>query len=125
MRVPQPAEGQEGIIVKEVRCTFYLRKPLGGGYEYLLLHFPAYGNIGDFVTENPPLVGDLVPLRDTDGRFDGTVRVLDRQWGHNQYGSANWPITEPRPVQPDMLSIVVEEAEGIFRDEVARKEEEE
>lgn len=108
-----------------VRCTFYLRTNAGEGqYRYEAFRVRSYDNSGDLIIENPPLVGDLVPLEDQyDGRR-GQYRVIERSWSYNQYGSVNWPVTSVRSEMPDMLTVVVVEDEGPFRNEANIGEEE-
>jgi hypothetical protein len=108
-----------------VHCSFYLRTDAGGGqYHYTRFSIPGYINDGGLLTENVPLVGDLVGLNDQYDDRNGQYRVIERSWGHNQYGSVNWPVTSMQAEQPDMLTIIVVEDDGPFRNEANTGEEE-
>lgn len=63
-----------------------------------------------------PLVGDLIGLWGVEGGHS-MYRVLERAWHHPQWGSANWPYGKDKPVAGPMVHVIVEVAEGPFRNE--------
>lgn len=97
------------------RCTFHLRTAVEGGYRYdqISVAAPESGNLR---TPYPPAVGDVVCLS-LDQGAPGTYVVVARQWMHPAYGSMAWPAGQMRPSGGPMLTIVVEPADGVFRDE--------
>lgn len=107
--------------MNKVRCMFYLRIDDGNGaFHYNQIEVDSWNRDGALHTEHPPLKDDILWLVDRVSRKRHTVRVLERSWAHNQYGSANWPVTETEPMMPDILDILVVPAEGMFRNESSR-----
>lgn len=84
----------------------YVRTPVEGGY-----HYDAIGPNKMF-TAFPPAVGDLFSLPDDPRMF----RVIDRHWEHAMSGSPMWRADGDD--QRTMLKLILEEATGLFMDEV-------
>lgn len=102
------------------RCGFYIRTvvstdPLLYEYEKVALNGPQ--GTGNLVTSTPPAIGDLIHLWDTYKKTGGTFRVLERSWGHAEYGSVTWPYGEPEPKEGPLLHIIVEKSKGPFVNE--------
>ncbi|MFF4689851.1 hypothetical protein [Streptomyces sp. NPDC001307] len=76
-------------------------------------------------TPYPPQVGDLVHLWDAIEQRGGMHEVLARQWLHSSYGLVNWPLLEKQPTVGPLLELIVEPAEGVFRDQAPRPDDEE
>lgn len=94
------------------RCTFYTRTPVGDGSacRYKTIRVSGWSGEGDVCTPHPPAVGDFVSLSGS------TYRVVERAWVFPVYGSAAWP-SGPTPLEGSWLQIMLETAEGLFRDE--------
>lgn len=107
-----------------VRCTFYIRTPapLPGEYYYERVDLATRHN-GELHTPHPPDVGDLIHLWDTVTNRGGTHKVIARRWLHSAYQSANWPAEAAEPLVGAVLEVIVEPADGPFRDQVLRPEE--
>jgi hypothetical protein len=91
----------------------YLRTPVEGGYYYN----PA-GPTAPMFTDFPPAVGDLLSLPDDRRVF----RVLARHWEHAHTGSMTARTDGDR--QRTRLTLLLEEAGGLFVDEVSQPDEE-
>lgn len=107
--------------MKPVVCSFYIRTPAGDGqfhYEHVNISSPHYD--GKMHTPYPPQAGDLIHLWDTIKKQGGTYEVIARQWLHSSYGSTNWPPLEQQPTVGPLLDVIVELAEGVFRNEAPR-----
>jgi hypothetical protein len=108
----------------DVRCNFYRRTPVTDGrYRYDFIQHGDHAGDGFLRTPHPPLVGDLINLYDPQAKTAGTYRVIERSWTHSAWGSPNGPYGEPRPHVGPILDVVVETAEGVFRDEAPLEEE--
>lgn len=105
--------------MSDPRCSFYLRTAVGDGrYRYTRISIANQAGNGYIVTPTPPVVGDLIYLRDQiEGGPSGTFRVVERSWVHSSWGSHDWPYTEPQPLVGPMLDLIVEAAEGPFANE--------
>jgi hypothetical protein len=106
------------------QVAFKVRYPAGDGlyrFEWVDIHTP--GGAGHHPMEHPPLIGDLVilPTRRPGGEppLEGgpVFRVIDRMWGHSEYGSAHWPYGANSPVAGPLLEIIVEPARGLYADQ--------
>lgn len=84
----------------------YVRTAVEGGY-----HYESIGPDHMF-TNFPPAVGDLLSLPDDPRVF----RVIDRHWEHARIGSSRWRADGDE--QRTLLKLVLEEATGMFVDEV-------
>ncbi len=101
-----------------VLCRFYVRSPAGDGqFRYESVEVGNRAGDGRLPTPHPPLPGDLVFLWDTTEKKGGQFRVIERAWSHASWGSVNWPHSETMPVHGPSLDIIVEAADGLFRDE--------
>lgn len=99
-------------------CAFTVRQPAEHGqFRYERIWVDGRDGDGRIHTAHPPVVGDIVGLRDRFTGRDGMFEVVMRQWSHPQYLSAAWPNGERRPNIGPMVDIVVIPAEGVFRDE--------
>lgn len=100
---------------RPARCSFYVRTAARGGftYEHVSLDLPA-GEVR-LSLDHPPAVGDLVDLP------GGVYRVAERAWRYSQYGSGDWPRLERHAKVGPMLDLIVDRAEGPFRDEVEQE----
>ncbi|MET7477984.1 hypothetical protein ABZT17_26960 [Streptomyces sp. NPDC005648] len=111
--------------MKPVVCSFYIRTPAESGqFYYDRVNVGSYHGDGKLHTPQPPQVGDLLHLWDTVKRDGGTYVVLARQWLYSSYGSTNWPVLEQQPTVGPLLEVIVEPAEGVFRDQALRPDEE-
>lgn len=111
--------------MKPVVCSFSIRTPADHGlyrYERVNIASPHYD--GKMHTPYPPTVGDLIHLWDTINKAGGTYQVLARQWLHSSYGSTNWPLLEQQPTVGPLLEVIVEPAEGVFRNEAPAHDDE-
>ncbi|WP_019059995.1 hypothetical protein [Streptomyces prunicolor] len=106
------------------RCSFYERTPVEGGYRYEKISIKSPRGDTHMVTGHPPLVGDLIYLRDMVKERGGQFRVIDRSWLHSSWGSTSWPYDQPASSVGPLLDIVVEATEGPFVNEVPGVEEE-
>lgn len=103
------------------RCMFAVRVPAGDGkfwYQRIDIASPS-ASVG-IEMAYPPAVGDLITLWDRRGpQPEGgpIFRVTDRLWSHASWGSANWPYGKNEPSEGPMVDIIVEPAEGPYRDE--------
>jgi hypothetical protein len=72
----------------------------------------------------PPVIGDLIILQDAYEEIEGgpVFRVVDRQWAHSQYRSPDWPYDAPEPREGPLLDVIVEPAEGVYRNEQPESE---
>lgn len=94
-----------------------IRTPVPGGYRYT----PGGISVppgGEWLTDHPPLVGDHLFVQDHSTREWANCRVVERSWSLAQYGSSDWRLGEPRPTEPSRLTLIVEAADGPYRDEV-------
>lgn len=100
-------------------CRFYIRAAAGDDqFRYESIHCSCSRFDGRIPTPHPPLPGDLISLWDSLEKKGGMFRVIERSWHHASYGSVNWPYTENLPVEGPGMDIIVEPAEGVFRNEV-------
>jgi len=112
--------------MKPVVCSFYIRTPAGDSqFQYESVNIGSPHGDGKMHTPYPPAVGDLIHLRDTIKQSGGTYEVIIRQWLHSSYGSTNWPVLEQQPTVGPLLELLVEPAEGVFRDQAPRPDDEE
>jgi hypothetical protein len=111
-------------MTNDVRCNFYRRSPVDVGL-WRYDHISLAGPHGDTFlhTPHPPHVGDLIGLYDPFTKKGGVHRVVERSWTHSSWGSADWPYGEPRPHVGPLLDVIVEDAEGPFRDEAPQDDE--
>ncbi|CBG73110.1 hypothetical protein SCAB_60911 [Streptomyces scabiei 87.22] len=111
--------------MKPVVCSFYIRTPAGDGqFHYEPVNIGSPHADGKLHTPHPPAIGDLIHLWDTIKRRGGSYEVLARQWLHNSYGSANWPVLELQPTVGPLLELIVQRAEGAFRDQAPTADDE-
>lgn len=103
------------------RCRFYLKTKVKGGYLYTLVKFSNHHGKDNMVTRSVPIIGDRVILCHPGTGLVSSFRVVDREHQHITYGSRSWPIGDPEPKMPGLVRFVVEEAEGLFADEVEDK----
>lgn len=102
------------------RCKFSVRYPAGDGkwrYQSVSIAGPGGGLYGLY---DPPAVGDLIFLWNSGGpqpEGGSAFRVVERSWMHSSWGSADWPYGEAEPRSGPMVNIIVEPAEGPYRDE--------
>lgn len=109
----------------DVRCSFAVRVAVDGGYRYDRVSLGGYHGDGSLHTEHPPVAGDVIHLWSAnEGDPRGTFVVVARQWSHPSWGSFNWPHIETRPKVGPMLDVIVEPAEGVYRNEVLLPDEE-
>lgn len=109
--------------MSDPQCSFYVRSPVeSGGYYYDHVSVGGYQADGCLWTSHPPQVGDIIHLWDQNTKSGGQYRVIERAWMHSSYGSANWPYGQAEPTGGPMLDVIVEAAEGLFRDQVRRPE---
>jgi hypothetical protein len=105
-------------------CHFYVRTPAGDGqFTYEPITLDSASGDGRLRTAHPPLPGDLILLSDSHSKKGGIFRVLERCWYHASYLSTYWPVLEPLPVEGPGMDIIVEPAEGLFRDEAPSADE--
>jgi hypothetical protein len=105
------------------RTSFHERIPAEGGYRYRRISINNRQGDTYLRTPHPPLMGDLIQLWDaTEGR-GGVYQVVARQWLHSSYGSPDWPHGQATSSVGPLLDIVVEAAEGAFRDEAPSEDE--
>ncbi|WP_329214848.1 hypothetical protein OG352_05335 [Streptomyces sp. NBC_01485] len=112
--------------MKPIVCSFYIRTPAEQGqfhYEPVNVSSPHYD--GKMHTLYAPAVGDLIHLWDTTKKQGGTFEVLARHWLHSSYGSTSWPVLEQQPTVGPLLDLIVQAAEGVFRDQAPLPDEEE
>lgn len=113
-----------GFEPTDVLCTFYKRVPTEGGFFYDQIHISSGRGDTHLLTAHPPIPGDLISLTDQITKEYGLYRVLFRDWLHSSWGSMNFPYDAFRPNNPPYLQIIVEEATGLFIDQVLRPEDE-
>ncbi|MGW1961782.1 hypothetical protein ACWCPD_16075 [Streptomyces sp. NPDC001935] len=107
-----------------VECSFAIRTPAENDqFTYERVNIGSRHGDGKLHTFYPPAVGDLIHLWDTVKQKGGMFAVLARQWLHSSYGSTNWPVLEEQPTVGPLLELVVEPAEGVFRNEAPLREE--
>jgi len=108
------------------QCWFSVRTPVDGGlFRYDRRYTEAGGDRDGCVPFLiPPSTGDLVLLWNADDRSCATYRVVERDWSYAAYGSGAWPYGERTPLVGPILQIIVEAAEGPFRDEAPSEENE-
>jgi hypothetical protein len=103
------------------RCKFAVRYPAGDGkWRYQSVIVAGYDSSAFAPMRYPPAPGDLISLWDQfRGRLEGgpVFQVVARMWMHSSYGSADWPYGKPEPQSGPLLDIIVEPAEGAYRDE--------
>lgn len=102
----------------KVRCSLKERVPVQGGFRYDHVSVRGHALDGYLYTEHPPAIGDLIALTGAPSGV-GVFHVVDREWLHSSFGSTNWPYGQPEPVVGPILTVIVERAEGMFRDEVS------
>jgi hypothetical protein len=100
-----------------VRCSFYLRTAVTGGYRYDHLLVPGSSGDNALRTTMPPAVDDLIWLD------PGQCRVIARSWMYPAYGSTNYPYGGPIKEGPT-LDLIVESAVGPFTDEAPAADDE-
>ena len=111
--------------MKPVVCSFYIRTPTDNGqFHYEPINVGSPHGDGKLHTPYPPHVGDLIHPWDPFKKAGGTFEVLARQWLHSSYGSTNWPPLEPQPIVGPLLELIVETAEGVFRDQTPQPNDE-
>ncbi|MDA8370288.1 hypothetical protein [Saccharomonospora sp.] len=97
-------------------CAFTVREPAEDGqFHYERIWVDGRESDGRIHTAHPPVVGDIIGLRDRHTGRDGMFEVVMRQWSHAGYLSAAWPYGDPRPNSGPMVEIIVVPAEGVFR----------
>jgi hypothetical protein len=108
------------------RVRFAIRYPAGDDtWRYEPVDVGNPGGQGFTALEYPPATGDLISLWDRSRHARGLppleggpgFRVLDRSWHHSSYGSMDWPYGEQVPRSGPLLDIIVEPADGPYRDE--------
>jgi hypothetical protein len=114
--------------VPPVRCDFVVRRPTPDNkWRYERLYFQSYYGNTFLPLAHPPAVGDLIVLQPQPApayQAGGPVfRVLERMWTHAMYGSPDWPYGDDRPRTGPLLDIIVEQADGLYRDEAVAEEE--
>lgn len=87
-----------------------------GNYGYLELLVDA--TFLGYRMSHPPLVGDLVVLRDLRDGNTKSYRVVDRRWTYPQYGSHHWPTSDTDPSFGPRLEVVVEAAGELYSNAV-------
>lgn len=108
------------------QVRFAVRFPAGSGtwrYEHISVANPGGQDV--IALEYPPAIGDLISVWDSDRarrqlpQPEGgpMYRVLDRWWTHSSWGSADWPYGEQMPRSGPLLEIILEPAEGLYRNE--------
>lgn len=111
--------------MKPVVCSFNIRTPAENGqFHYEPVNVSSPHHDGKMHTPYPPAVGDLIHLWDTIKKQGGTYEVISRQWLHSSYGSTNWPVLEQQPTVGPLLEMIVEPAEGVFRDQAPSADDE-
>lgn len=101
------------------RCIFAERTAVDGGFRYDRISIANRDGDGYLRTPMPPVVGDLIHLRDiSEDGPRGMFVVVARQWSYSSWGSTDWPYGEAESKQGPMLDIIVERAEGVYQDEV-------
>ncbi len=107
-------------------CRFYIRSPVEGGqFRYEQISLASSQMDCRLRTAHPPLPGDLIFLWDSYKKEGGMFRVIERAWHHAGWGSMVWPYTEMLPTEGPGADIIVEPAEGLFRDEAPIPDEDE
>lgn len=105
-------------------CRFCVRTPAGDGqFTYEPVNLDSARFDGRLRTAHPPLPGDLIFLWDSIKREGGVFRVIERCWHHAGFGSTYWPVLEQFPAEGPGVDIIVEAAEGPFRDEAPNADE--
>lgn len=102
------------------RVKFAVRYPTKDNrWRYETVDIPAYEGAVFVPMEHPPAVGDLISLWSRQGNMEGgpVFRVIERMWNHATYGSTNWPVAEQMPIVGPILDIIVEPADGLYRNE--------
>lgn len=108
------------------RVRFAVRYPAGDGrWRYEPVDIANPDGAGFSALEYPPAPGDLISLWDRSLHARGlpqpeggpVFRVLDRWWSHSSWGSADWPYGEQVPRSGPLLDVIVEPADGLYRDE--------
>ncbi|MFD1656974.1 hypothetical protein ACFSL4_01670 [Streptomyces caeni] len=111
--------------MKPVVCSFYIRTPAGDSqFHYDPVNISSPHHDSKMHTPYPPQVGDLIHLWDFVKKQGGTYQVIARQWLHSSYGSTNWPVLEQQPTVGPLLELIVESAEGVFREQALRPDDE-
>lgn len=111
--------GSNDLLRFAPQCTFHVRTPVDNGLlRYDRRYTEASGDRDGYVPFlTPPSLGDLVLLWNPDDKSCETYRVVERDWSYAAHGSAAWPYSERTPTVGPILQIIVEAAEGPFRDE--------
>ncbi|WAZ20194.1 hypothetical protein STRCI_001293 [Streptomyces cinnabarinus] len=110
--------------MRPVVCSFHIRTPAEvGQFRYDHVNIGSPHGDGKLHTPYPPQVGDLIHLWDPFEKKGGTFEVLARQWLHSSYGSTNWPVLAQQPTVGPLLDLIVQPAEGVFRNEAPHTEE--
>jgi hypothetical protein len=125
-KLPEREDGVTIPQLKSPRCAFYERTAVEGGYRYTSIHVQGPPGGGGYLhTDHPPVPGDLIHLWDSLTDQGGPYQVVARHWLHSSYGSPDWPYDLAASTEGPLVYIVVEPAEGVFRNEIPREEEEE
>jgi hypothetical protein len=108
------------MSLPHARCSFYVRTVDLASSRHRFTHLvPAGLSMSGLVElEHPPVIGDLIYLRDTETETSGAYRVVDRAWSHAAYGSPAWPAAQARPTNGPWVDIVLEPALGVFTTEL-------
>jgi hypothetical protein len=98
-----------------VRCNFWARTPVDGGYRYDRISISGPGDASAGIrTTMPPAVGDLIWL-------STTYRVIERAWQYPTFGSLNFP-SDGQIVDGPAMDVIVEHAVGPFVHEVQNED---
>lgn len=119
----------EDLLRFSPTCSFYVRVPVDGGqFRYDTLQAAASEPPDGFVPFlMPPAVGDTLLLWTPKWRLEpgahecGQYWVIERDWSYAEYGSAVWPYGEQAPKGGPRLTIIVELADGPFRNEASEE----
>ena len=98
---------------------FAIRYPAGDGtWRYVSVVQSTYVSTAFPPLQHVPAVGDLVSLYDqSNEEARGIFRVLERMWMYSSYGSADWPYGQREPSTGPLVDVIVEPADGPYRDE--------
>jgi hypothetical protein len=109
--------------VPPVQCNFIVRRPAQDSqWHYEPLYFQTwYGNTF-LPLAYPPAAGDLIILQPHPESDGGPVyQVIERMWMPTQYGSMSWKYGTSMPEVGPSLDIIVEPAEGLYRNEATEE----
>jgi hypothetical protein len=122
---------------RPVRVAIHLRTRIEGAHDggWVYVYTAVRNPKGDsyLTTYWPPSIGDLftvngLQLAGTEGLTPmppGALRVVDREWVHSSYGSADWPYTDNEPQIGPLLTVMVEVADtGLYPEEIVVSDEE-